>query len=224
MPKSIDQLEAAVEFADNPEPRCPCVLLLDTSGSMEGEKIEALNTGLKAFKDDLVKDTLAARRVEVAVVTFSSTVSVLQDFVTVDQFNPPILSAAGLTLMGGGIQKALELVRTRKTQYKTNGVSWYRPWIFMITDGEPTDEVPVVQEAARRIKDDEEKKRIAFFAVGVGEANMTRLGEIAVRTPVLLRGLNFVEMFVWLSRSTQAVSRSQLDQQVALPPPGWITP
>jgi Mg-chelatase subunit ChlD len=57
------------EFAENPEPRCPCVLLLDTSGSMQGDPIKALNQGLQAFKDDLMRDPLASRRVELAVVT-----------------------------------------------------------------------------------------------------------------------------------------------------------
>jgi uncharacterized protein YegL len=52
---------------------------------------------------------------------------------------------------------------------------------------------------------------------------MTRLSQMVVRTPVKLIGLNFVEMFVWLSRSTQAVSHAQIDEQIALPPPGWGT-
>ena len=70
-------LADAVEFAENPEPRCPCVLLVDTSGSMQGAPIAALNEGLRAFKTDLMKDALASRRVEVAIVTFSSDVSVV---------------------------------------------------------------------------------------------------------------------------------------------------
>ena len=53
-------------------PVAPSVLLLDTSGAMKADKINALNEGLKGFKDDLAKDTLAARRVEVAIVTFDS--------------------------------------------------------------------------------------------------------------------------------------------------------
>ena len=56
---------------------------------------------------------------------------------------------------------------------------------------------------------------MAFFAVGVVNAKMDRLSQIVVRQPVKLIGLNFVEMFVWLSRSTQAVSHSQVDDQVA---------
>ncbi len=54
-------------FADNPEPRCPCLLLLDTSGSMNGAAINELNAGLVAFKEELSADSLAMKRVEVAV-------------------------------------------------------------------------------------------------------------------------------------------------------------
>ena len=46
-------LEDAVEFAENPEPRCPCILLLDTSGSMKGEPLDALNEGLRTFQQEL---------------------------------------------------------------------------------------------------------------------------------------------------------------------------
>ena len=219
------RLELAVEFADNPEPRCPCVLLLDTSGSMKDAPIAALNEGLRAFQQDLIKDPLASRRVEVAVVTFDSVIKVVQEFVTADQFNPPTLVAQGTTHMGTGLSIAMDMIETRKAEYRANGVSYYRPWIFLITDGEPQGEqADVVEQAARRIKEDEEKKRVAVFAVGVEGANMAKLAQIVVRTPVKLIGLNFVEMFVWLSRSTQAVSNSQIDdQQVALPPPGWGT-
>jgi uncharacterized protein YegL len=217
-------LADAVEFAENPEPRCPCVLLVDTSGSMQGNPIAALNEGLRAFKSDLMRDGLAARRVEVAIVTFSSDVRVVQDFVTADLFEPPVLAAEGSTIMGTAIHQALDLLQARKTQYRANGVAYYRPWVFLITDGEPQGEEPhVIEQAAQRIQDEEANKRVAFFAVGVENANMDRLRQIVVRTPVRLIGLNFVEMFVWLSRSTQAVSHSKVDEQVALPPPGWGT-
>lgn len=215
-------LEEAVEFAENPEPRCPCVLLLDTSGSMQGPAIDALNKGLQAFKADLLKDPLASRRVEIAVVGFSSSVKVLHDFVTVDHFQPPALEASGQTFMGGAIAKALDLIQARKTQYRANGVAYYRPWVFMITDGEPQGEPDnVVQLAIDRLKREETEKKVAFFAVGVEDANMERLKAIAVRAPVKLIGLNFVEMFVWLSRSMEKVAQSRTDEQVALPPPGW---
>ncbi len=216
------KLDEVVEFAENPEPRCPCVLLLDTSGSMQGMPIDALNQGLLAFKDELNQNSLASRRVEVAIITFDSHVNIVQDFVTADQFNPPVLTAQGLTTMGAAIHKALDILQDRKAQYRANGIAYYRPWVFMITDGEPQGEFEdVLDQAARRLQGDEANKRVAFFPVGVDNANMTRLGQIAVRTPLKLKGLNFVEMFVWLSASMSAVSHSKIDDQVALPPIGW---
>ncbi len=221
MPDTL-RLDEVVEFAENPEPRCPCVLLLDTSGSMQGMAINALNEGLVSFKDELLKNSLAARRVEVAIVTFDSKVNVVQDFVTADQFSPPVLSAQGLTTMGAGIHKALDLVADRKSQYRASGIAYYRPWVFMISDGEPQGEFEdVVEQAKSRLQVDEANKRVAFFTVGVENANMTRLSQIAVRTPLKLNGLDFVEMFVWLSTSMSAVSHSKVDEQVALPPIGW---
>jgi len=92
----------------------------------------------------------------------------------------------------------------------------------MITDGEPQGEPEnVVQTAVQRLKKEEAEKRVAFFAVGVENANMEKLKDMVVRSPVKLMGLNFVEMFVWLSRSMEKVAQSRTDEQVALPPPGW---
>jgi len=221
---SMALLEESVEFAENPEPRCPCILLLDTSGSMHGAPIAALNEGLRTFAANLQKDGLASRRVEVAVIAFSNEVRVLQDFVTADQFEPPTLIAGGMTHMGTAIQKALDLLHERKAQYRTAGVAYYRPWVFLITDGAPQGESDEAIEAARqRIILEENARRVAFFAVGVEGANMEQLATVSVRTPVKLIGLNFVEMFVWLSASMQRVSQSQMGDQVALPPPGWGT-
>ncbi len=221
MPEFL-RLEDAVEFAENPEPRCPCVLLLDISGSMQGEAINALNEGLKIFKEELNRDNLAKKRVEVAILTFNSDVNVVQDFVTADQFEPPTLKAQGLTVMGSAIHKGLDMVSSRKAQYSANGVAYYRPWVFLITDGEPQGEPDsLIEQAAIRIKEDEANKRVAFFAVGVEGANMTRLAQIVARSPLKLVGLNFQEMFIWLSASMQRVSQSRMDEQIPLPPPGW---
>lgn len=218
----IFSLEAAVEFAENPEPRCPCILLLDTSGSMHGEAINALNEGLRTFKQELNQDNLAKKRVEVAIVSFNSKVEVTQDFVTTDEFEPPTLKAYGLTHMGGAILQALDMLEVRKAQYRASGVAYYRPWLFLITDGEPQGELDsVVEQAAQRLKDDEANKRVTFFAVGVEAANMTCLSQITERQPLKLKGLNFKELFIWLSASMQMVSQSQLDEQLPLPPADW---
>jgi uncharacterized protein YegL len=216
--------EAGLEFADNPEPRCPCVLLLDTSGSMKGERIAALNAGLRTFRDELTRDALASRRVEVAVVAFGGDVRVVQEFVTVDDFHPPELEAGGLTPMGSAIDRALDLLDVRKGQYKASGVAYYRPWVFLITDGAPEGEPDdVIHRAARRVRTEEAAGRVAFFAVGVEGADLDQLAELTTRPPCQLCGLRFVDLFVWLSRSTQQVAHSRVGDQVALPPVDWGT-
>ncbi|RQR44810.1 VWA domain-containing protein [Burkholderia sp. Bp9140] len=205
-------------FADNPEPRCPCLLLLDTSASMSGAPINELNAGVVAFKDDLAADTLAMKRVEVAVVTFGP-VQVKNTFQTAPNFIPPHLDATGDTPMGVAIKQGLELLRQRKEEYRANGIAFYRPWVFLITDGAPTDEW---HSAAALVREGENSKSFAFFAVAVGSANMDVLRQISVRDPVKLNGLKFRELFQWLSNSMKSVSQSTPGTAVALPPPsGW---
>ncbi len=209
------------EFVENPEPRCPVILLCDTSRSMSGEPIEALNTGLAAFQKDVYKDELASLRVEVALVTFGP-VRFTQDFVTIDSFTPPRLTANGVTPMGKAIEYALDLLEQRKETYKTNGVQYYRPWVFLVTDGAPTDSW---ENAAFRIREAEAQSRMLFFAVGVEGADMMKLRQIALpeRPPLLLNGLDFSSMFQWLSTSLRRVSAGKIggSSMVSLPAIVW---
>ncbi|MBY0528111.1 MAG: VWA domain-containing protein [Gemmataceae bacterium] len=216
--------QAGLEFAENPEPRCPCILLLDTSRSMENKPIAALNEGLQAFRIELLKDPLAKQRVEIAIITFGGTVRVIQNFITVDTFTPPLLTASGQTPMGTAILTALDLLDARKAQYLANGIAYYRPWIFLITDGAPKGEdLEITRQAVQRLRADETAKKVALFAVGVEGANMKLLAKVSVRPPLKLKGLRFVDMFVWLSKSAERVAHSQEGEQVALPPVDWGT-
>jgi uncharacterized protein YegL len=220
MPTNLDQ----VEFAENPDPRCPCVLLLDVSSSMQGESIGALNEGLKAFEREVSSDPIAARRVEVAIITFASEARTVQEFVTVDHFTAPELVASGRTHIGAGIETALDLLEQRKTTYRTSGVAYYRPWVFLITDGAPQGEADsVVDQARERLLGQQQAHKLTFFAVGTENANFEKLRTFTTpeRPPLQLKGLQFVELFVWLSWSQQAVAQSRPGEQVPLPPAGW---
>ncbi|RPJ52462.1 MAG: VWA domain-containing protein [Chloroflexi bacterium] len=243
------------EFAENPEPRCPVVLVLDTSGSMQGKAITELNEGLRAFASALKADRLASLRVEVAVIAFGGKVRALdvrgpdnaqdsevvlynplglairpkvnevpfdarQAFVTVDQFMPPTMDANGETPLGEAISRALALLRERKEIYKQNGLDYFRPWIFTITDGRPTDKG--WESVAEQVRQEEARKGVIFYGVGVEGADLATLSRFSpARPPLKLKGLAFQDMFTWLSKSLSAITHSRPGDQAPLPPVGW---
>ncbi len=229
-----NQQLALAEFADNPEPRCAVILLLDTSGSMSGEPMNELNEGLREFDRALKSDRLASLRVEVAIITFGGRVRAVDvrgsgneaqfdantAFVTVDNFVPPTLSAHGSTPMGEAVRQALNLLRVRKDIYKQNGIDYFRPWLFLMSDGEPTDEW---QSAAALVQQEESRKGLSFYSVAVRGAKMESLARFSTqRSPLRLKGLAFNELFEWLSRSLSVVSQSKPGEQVPLPAvDGW---
>lgn len=212
------------DFAVNPEPRVPCVLLLDTSRSMEGERIAQLNSAIVAFGDDVQADGLASKRIEVAVVTFGREVRTLCDFTTLEGCPPITLGTGGKTYMGAGIRHAIDLLRQRRTAYSMHGVLPFRPWILLITDGEPSDEW---QSAAEAVKQGEAAREFCFFAVGVEGANFDVLRRISARPPLKLKGTRFRDLFLWLSTSLRRVSHSRPGDSVSLPnplaPDGWAS-
>lgn len=227
----MSRLEDLVEIAYPGEPHCPIVLLLDTSGSMSIHgKIDEMKEGLRAFKEELSYDDLARKRVDIAVVTFGDCVEVVHPFSLVDAFTPPEITAAGLTPMGEAIQCAIGMVQERKEQYRTAGIDSYRPWVFLVTDGEPTDMYEgdaLWDEVTGAIRSGEENGDFVFFPVGAEPADMKILAAIAPpgRKPVRLRDNRFSDMFVWLSRSQVKVSTSVTGDQVILEdffgPEGW---
>lgn len=212
------------------EPHVATVLLIDTSGSMSGPSIREINEGLKLFKNEVLNDNLARKRVDLAVVTFggSNEVNVISPFGPIENFDPPILVAHGGTPLGKGILKAIELVEERKREYKSKGIDYYRPWIFMMTDGAPTDMTPgdpMWANVVDNVHTGEKNAKFSFFAVAVEHAAMGILQQIAppTRHPVKLKEGQFKTMFAWLSKSASSIANSGIGAQTQLPDVGgWV--
>lgn len=207
------------DLIDNPSPRCPCVLVLDTSGSMDGAPIRQLNDGVMQFINSLQKDEVAANSVEVAILTAGGNVREVRQFSTANSldFNSTFV-ASGNTPLGEAVNEALDMLEARKEEYKSNGVAYYQPWLVVISDGEPTD---YYRDAADRARSMGEQRKLTSLIIGVNNANKETLQLFSNRAALHLDGLKFSEFFEWLSASMSAVSNSgSTTESVALPPRG----
>jgi uncharacterized protein YegL len=203
----------------NNSQRLPCVLVIDGSGSMAGTPIGELNAGLKLLEQELKKDDVASQRVQLLVIRFGDDdkVEVLADWQDAMDFQAPVVHASGVTPMGDAVTLALAKIEEQKARYRTHGTAYNRPWLFLLTDGEPTD--TGWDKAAAASRQAEQDGKVVFFGIAVGDANLETLAKFSTRRPVRLQGLKFRELFVWLSQSSKTASRAAQDKNVQLPAP-----
>jgi uncharacterized protein YegL len=127
--------------------------------------------------------------------------------------------------IGTAVNRAIDALETRKAQYRENGISYYRPWIFLITDGAPND--ANWEAAAERSVAAERNKAFAMFCVGTEGADFETLKLFSSREPLKLKGTRFRDLFTWLSSSQRSVSRSTPGDEVPLEnpttPEGWAS-
>jgi uncharacterized protein YegL len=207
------------ELVNNPTARVPVCLCLDTSGSMTGEPIDELNSGVEQFLSALQADDAAQYSAEVAVVTFGGTVSILLDFAALGSQAMPRLGTSGLTPMAQGVHVALDLLEKRKKEYAEAGVDYFQPWLVLMTDGQPEPEdVTAMDNEVQRTAALVQARKLTIFPIGIGpSANMSVLARLSPqRPPLRLKGLNFKAFFEWLSKSVSRVSQSIPGQAVPL--------
>lgn len=203
-----DDIIPYVEFADNANERTPCVLVLDCSGSMRGEPIKQLNMGLKALETELKDDIDASSRVQLLIIkAFGKDQAVTaSDWIDAMNFEAPVMEADGLTPLGKAMDLALLKIEEQKCLYDSCGITSKRPWIFLISDGEPTDyDWEIVAERCRLAQ---QNKKVVVHAVGTQGANLEKLARFSIMPPKRLTGLKFTEFFLWLSRSVSCISRA----------------
>ena len=210
-----------IQLTDNTSQRLPCVLVLDGSGSMDGKPIKALNEGLKVLEQELKNDDTAAQRVRLSVLRMGDDdeVEVVTDWTDAVDFEAPTIEANGRTPMGKAMSMALERIEDQKEALRENSTPYNRPWIFLITDGEPTEYD--WEETAQECREAENDNKVTIFAIGTEEANFDTLEKFSSRKPVKLDGLKFKELFVWLSKSTSSASQAAQDSEVQLEAVDW---
>jgi uncharacterized protein YegL len=207
-----------VDYSSNANQRTPCVLVLDVSGSMETlgssgkTRIQALNEGVAMLERSLREDDTAISRVQLAIVSVggpANDADVMMDWTDAVNFKAFPLRTGGSTPLGKGVQVALQLIEEAKENFRDAGINYTRPWMMIISDGEPTDDRNLWTSAARESREAEAAKKVEVFCIGVEGANLSVLGELGAKPALMLDGLKFKELFLWLSSSLSAASRSR---------------
>lgn len=195
------------------------IFLLDTSGSMAGERIQQLNASLLAFSNELQKDRFTSSHTEISIITFGQNVTVMPAEMA-SNFQPPHLLAEGGTPLGMAVKKALDVIQEWKESRQLHRESYYPPLVMLITDGEPTDDW---QAIAARVRDEDSRKALTFLAVGIEGANLEVLSNFSRRNkPLLLKEANLGNLFAWTSKSVSVAANALLDQEVIALPMTWV--
>ena len=183
------------------------VFLLDTSGSMSGEPIRSLNEGLNRFKTEVCENKQTRDILDVAIIEFNSNYKVVQDFVPVEYMETANFGTTGSTMMSPAINKALDMVDERSRFYRRSGSEPYKPWVLMITDGEP-DSDDDISAVTQRIKSMESAGKVSFRSLGVEGYNSKVLHTLSGEKVIKLLGTDFTSFFDWVSKSMRSVSQS----------------
>ena len=219
---NVPLIEASIQ--DNAQQRTPCVLVLDCSSSMEGERIAALNRGLDAFRRALLEDETALQRVVVEVVVCGGDApEIALPWTPATSFQPPLLHATGRTPLGAGMALALDEIERVKHLMREYGTPHTRPWIFLMTDGAPNDQGWV--QVAERTRQAVDNKRVIVWPIAVPGANAHVLRQFAgPDMPIYeVEATRFVELFQWLSTSLVATAASRPGERLQLPAPSTVT-
>ena len=119
--------------------RLPVYLLLDTSGSMSGEPIEALKNGVQVLVSTLRQDPYALETACISVITFESNAQQLIPLTDLSSFQMKEISAGGGTSLGAGLQLVAECIDREVSKSTSEVKGDWKPLVFIMTDGQPTD-------------------------------------------------------------------------------------
>lgn len=185
--------------------RLPVYLLLDTSGSMYGEPIEAVKNGVQTLISTLRSDPYALETAYLSIITFNSTAQQITPLTELAAIQQPNINAGGCTVLGGALELLAKKVDSEITKTTAEVKGDWRPLVFLMTDGEPTDNITKGLEEFKKCK----FGMVVACAAGQG-ANVNTLKQITENVVQLdtADSATIKAFFKWVSASISTSSKS----------------
>jgi uncharacterized protein YegL len=202
--------------------RLPVYLLLDTSGSMSGEPIQQVKNGVQMLISALRQDPQALETAYLSVITFDTSAHEVVPLTDLPSFQAPAIEARGITALGEALALAADCAKRDVKKATANQKADWRPMVFLMTDGAPTDDF---EKGLARFK---QEKWGAVVACGVDSADLDVLKQIAGEAVVTLSTTDSKALeafFKWVTASISTSSKSvqttgkEVDGLDQLPPP-----
>src|SRR5689334_17773945 len=114
--------------------RLPVYLVLDCSGSMAGEPIEAVRSGIKTLLGDLRGNPMALETTYLSVITFESTANQVCPLTEIGSFKEPSLKAGGGTSLGAALELLERCLDSEVRASSPTQKGDWKPLIFLMTD------------------------------------------------------------------------------------------
>jgi len=199
---------ADFSFGPSYSRRLPIFLLLDTSESMIGEPLDAVNAGLQQLCTDLKNDVMAIETAWVSVITFDSRARQPVPLTEILNFNAPTLSVGPGTSMGAAFDLLAQSIKKDVRKNTATQKGDWKPIVFLLTDGQPTDDW---QAALQRLKKETTSTTVNIIAVGCGDDVDLDMLKAVTPSVLVMKSASpgaFKAFFRWVSASVSSVSVS----------------
>lgn len=146
--------------------RLPIYLLIDTSGSMKGNRIESVKLGIEDMLNALSNEPHALERVYISIITYGRHVEQLLPLTSIDMLQVPEITTDeyGPTHMGAALEMVLEKMEKEVKKCTAEQKGDFKPILFLLTDGQPTDKI-LCNQIAPKVKS-KFYQRIICYALG----------------------------------------------------------